>query len=59
MSRPPRVAGEGAIGLGLLTDGASRHGQALLAWSPTRKQTVPVRIGAPMFYDAEGVRYRD
>jgi heterotetrameric sarcosine oxidase alpha subunit len=55
----PRVAGDGAIGLGLLVDGASRHGQTLYAWSPTRKQIVPVRIGAPVFYDAEGARYRD
>lgn len=52
----PRVAGDGAIGLGLLVDGASRHGQTLYAWSPTRKQIVPVRIGAPVFYDAEGAR---
>jgi sarcosine oxidase subunit alpha len=55
----PRVAGDGAIGLGLLVDGASRHGETLYAWSPTRKQTVPVKIGAPVFYDAEGARYRD
>ena len=55
----PRVAGEGAIGLGLLVDGGARHGEALLAWSPTRKQCVPVQVGAPLFYDAEGARYRD
>jgi len=59
----PRVAGafdSGAgIGLGLLVDGASRHGETLHAWSPTRKQTVPVKIGEPVFYDTEGARYRD
>jgi len=55
----PRVAGEGQIALGLLADGAGRHGETLLAWSPTRKQTVPVMVGAPLFYDAEGARYRD
>jgi len=55
----PRVAGDGGIGLGLLVDGASRHGETLYAWSPTRKQTVPVKIGEPVFYDLEGARYRD
>ncbi|WP_428334089.1 2Fe-2S iron-sulfur cluster-binding protein [Novosphingobium sp.] len=55
----PRVAGDGGIGLGLLVDGEARHGETLYAWSPTRKQTVPVKIGAPVFYDAEGARYRD
>ena len=55
----PRVAEPGAIALGLLTDGATRHGEVLLAWSPTRRSTVPVRVGSPLFYDTEGARYRD
>jgi sarcosine oxidase subunit alpha len=55
----PRVAEPGAIALGLLTDGATRHGDVLLAWSPTRHSTVPVRVGPPLFYDTEGARYRD
>jgi sarcosine oxidase subunit alpha len=55
----PRVAVEGSIGLGLLKDGAARHGQTLLAWSPTRRCKVPVRVGPPLFYDPEGARYRD
>jgi len=55
----PRVAGEGWIGLALLRDGASRHGETLHAWSATRGLDVPVRIGPPLFYDPEGARYRD
>jgi sarcosine oxidase subunit alpha len=55
----PRVAEPGAIALGLLTDGTARHGETLLAWSPTRRSTVPVRVGPPLFYDPEGARYRD
>lgn len=55
----PRVAGEGAIGLALLRNGAARHGEELIAWSPTRKREVRVMVGPPLFYDAEGARYRD
>jgi sarcosine oxidase subunit alpha len=55
----PRVAGEGAIGLGLLADGTTRHGEVLLAWSPTRRSTVPVRVGPPVFHDPEGALYHD
>ncbi len=55
----PRVAGEGSIALGLLADGANRHGEQLYAWSPTRNSYVTVVIGPPLFYDAEGARYRD
>jgi sarcosine oxidase subunit alpha len=55
----PRVAGDGQIALGLLVDGASRHGETVLAWSPTRKQSVLVTVSEPMFHDAEGARYRD
>jgi sarcosine oxidase subunit alpha len=47
----PRVAPDpegltGGIGLALLTDGASRQGEELLAWSATRGQTVRVRVRA-------------
>jgi sarcosine oxidase subunit alpha len=55
----PRIAVEGAIALGLLTDGVARHGEVLLAWSPTRRSSVAVRVGPPLFYDPEGARYRD
>ena len=53
------VIGEGAIALGLLTDGRARHGEELLATSPTRGITTRVRVTAPHFYDAAGERYRD
>jgi sarcosine oxidase subunit alpha len=55
----PRVAGDGSIAMGLLTDGRARHGETLFAWSPTRRSYVRVRIGPPLFYDDEGARYRD
>ena len=55
----PRVADEGAIALGLLIDGAARHGETLLAWSPTRHSTVPVQVTSPVFHDPEGARYHD
>ena len=55
----PRVAEPGAIALGLLTNGAARHGDVLYAWSPTRRSTVPVRVGPPLFHDPEGALYRD
>jgi sarcosine oxidase subunit alpha len=54
-----RVLEEGAIGLALLADGASRHGEVLTATSPTRGITSRVRVVAPHFYDAAGARYRD
>ena len=55
----PRVAGQGAIALGLLTDGAARHGEVLLAWSPTRHSMVQVRVGPAVFHDPEGALYHD
>jgi glycine cleavage system aminomethyltransferase T/NADPH-dependent 2,4-dienoyl-CoA reductase/sulfur reductase-like enzyme len=54
-----RVLGEGAIGLGLLIDGQSRHGTQMLATSPTRGVLTRVRVVAPHFYDAAGSRYGD
>jgi sarcosine oxidase subunit alpha len=49
----------GSIALALLADGANRHGEELLAFSPTRKQQAWVRVTAPHFYDPQGTRYRD
>jgi methylglutamate dehydrogenase subunit C len=47
------------IALALLRDGASRHGETLLATSPTRNMHARVRVVAPHFYDTTGERYRD
>lgn len=56
----PRVAAEtGWIGLALLREGTRRHGERLVAWSPTRGLAVPVTVGLPLFHDPEGARYRD
>jgi glycine cleavage system aminomethyltransferase T/NADPH-dependent 2,4-dienoyl-CoA reductase/sulfur reductase-like enzyme len=55
----PRVAGDGWIGLALLRDGATRMGEELSATSPTRGLHARVRIVPPLFYDAEGERYRE
>ena len=55
----PRVAGDGTIGLALLRDGGDRHGELLVASSPTRGGYARVRIVPPIFYDPEGARYRD
>jgi len=54
-----RVVEGGAIALGQLQDGFSRHGEVLLATSPTRGQSARVRVVAPHFYDSAGERYRD
>ena len=54
-----RVVEGGAIALGLLEGGFSRHGEVLLATSPTRGQNARVRVVAPHFYDTAGERYRD
>jgi glycine cleavage system aminomethyltransferase T/NADPH-dependent 2,4-dienoyl-CoA reductase/sulfur reductase-like enzyme len=54
-----RVLAEGAIGLALLADGASRHGEELIVTSPMRGITTKVRVVAPHFYDGAGARYRD
>lgn len=47
------------IALALLKDGASRHGDELIATSPTRNMHARVRIMSPHFYDSAGERYRD
>ena len=49
----------GSIALGQLNDGFARHGEELLATSPTRAQSARVRVVAPHFYDTGGERYRD
>ncbi|MEQ1547240.1 MAG: FAD-dependent oxidoreductase [Chakrabartia sp.] len=54
-----RIIEGGAIALGQLVDGFSRHGEELIASSPTRGQSARVRIVAPHFYDTAGERYRD
>jgi sarcosine oxidase subunit alpha len=53
------VLGQGAIALALLAGGHTRKGEELLATSPTRGQHVRVTVTDPLFYDAEGARYRD
>lgn len=54
-----RVIGHGAVALGLLAGGRTRLGETLLASSPTRGLSARVTVTAPLFYDAEGGRYRD
>ncbi len=47
------------IALALLNNGASRHGETLIATSPTRNMHSRVRVTSPHFYDPAGERYRD
>lgn len=47
------------IALALLAGGAKRHGEELIATSPTRNMSTSVRIVSPHFYDPAGERYRD
>ena len=54
-----RVLDGGSIALGQLNGGFARHGEELLASSPTRGQSARVRVVAPHFYDTSGERYRD
>jgi sarcosine oxidase subunit alpha len=54
-----RAVEGGSIALALLAGGAARHGEELLALSPTRKQQAWVRVTSPHFYDPAGERYRD
>ncbi len=54
-----RVVEGGSIALGQLLGGFGRHGEELIATSPTRGQKARVRVVAPHFYDAAGERYRD
>jgi len=54
-----RIMEGGSVALGQLTDGFARHGEELIATSPTRGQMARVRVVAPHFYDTAGERYRD
>ncbi len=54
-----RIIEGGSIALGQLVDGFSRHGEELIATSPTRGQQALVRVTHPHFYDTYGERYRD
>jgi len=54
-----RVLDGGSIALGQLNGGFARHGEEVLATSPTRGQSARVRVVAPHFYDTAGERYRD
>lgn len=54
-----RVMDGGSIALAHLMGGQGRHGEEIYAHSPTRKQTVKVRVTSPHFYDPAGERYRD
>lgn len=53
------ILGSGGVALGLLRGGRARHGETLLASSPTRGRQVAVTVGDPVFRDPEGTRYRD
>jgi sarcosine oxidase subunit alpha len=46
------------IGLALLADGRTRHGQTLWAVSPLAAERVRVAVGAPCFIDPDGERLR-
>ena len=54
-----RVIEGGSIALAHLKGGQARHGEELFAHSPTRKQSVKVRVTSPHCYDPAGDRYRD
>ena len=54
-----RIIEGGSVALGQLVDGFNRHGEELIATSPTRGQTARVRVTLPHFYDTAGERYRD
>ncbi len=54
-----RIMTGGSIALGQLAGGFARHGEDLVATSPTRGQRARVRVVAPHFYDPAGDRYRD
>jgi methylglutamate dehydrogenase subunit C len=54
-----RIIEGGSIALAQLEGGFARHGEELIATSPTRGQQARVRVVAPHFYDSAGERYRD
>jgi sarcosine oxidase subunit alpha len=54
-----RAVEGGGIALAMLAGGAGRHGEHLIALSPTRGQQASVRVTSRHFYDSAGERYRD
>jgi methylglutamate dehydrogenase subunit C len=54
-----RILQGGSVALGRLAGGFARHGEEMIATSPTRGQNARVRVCAPHFYDIAGERYRD
>ena len=54
-----RIMESGSIALGLLVDGFHRHGEVMIATSPTRGKKARVRVVPPHFYDAAGERFLD
>ena len=54
-----RILTPGRVALAHLAGGQSRHGQEIIAHSPTRGESTRVRVCAPHFYDVSGERYRD
>jgi sarcosine oxidase subunit alpha len=46
------------IGLGLLAQGTSRHGERVRAYDPVRSADVSVEICDPVFYDSAGEKLR-
>jgi methylglutamate dehydrogenase subunit C len=54
-----RIMESGSVALGQLENGFARHGEELIATSPTRGQKARVRVTHPHFYDMAGERYRD
>jgi sarcosine oxidase subunit alpha len=54
-----RVLDGGSIALAQLDRGFARHGEEMIATSPTRGKKAHVRVVHPHFYDTAGERYRD
>ncbi|MBP0582053.1 sarcosine oxidase subunit alpha family protein [Labrys sp. LIt4] len=47
---------ESWIGLGLLANGPSRHGEVIRAYDPVRNGDIEVEVVSPIFFDPEGSR---
>ncbi len=54
-----RIIEGGSLALGQLERGFARHGEELIATSPTRGQKARVQVTHPHFYDTAGERYHD
>jgi sarcosine oxidase subunit alpha len=46
------------IGLGLLANGASRHGEIIRVYDPVRNGDLLAEVVSPVFYDPEGAKLR-